>query len=172
MEIDVQPVVTQLVLPDKRSVSFLYNEFGEVVQVNLPTGASIQYDYNTATLPSGITPSQETQSQLNSLGLLSVDRAVVARRTYEPGSTTAEGTWTYSYGLLAQTNTTATSPATDITCTGGGQLLLHERHFFNPAGRYLSYGLNIGLKGMEGTGYTLWSTGLEFRTETLDANLS
>src|SRR5262249_40865855 len=43
--IDDRPVVSQLILPDNRSLSFYYNEHGEVGQVTLPTGAVIKYQY-------------------------------------------------------------------------------------------------------------------------------
>ena len=53
VEIDNQTVVTQLVLPDGRTLNFSYNQFGEVAEVQLFTGAKIQYDYRFATLPAG-----------------------------------------------------------------------------------------------------------------------
>ncbi len=43
--IDDREVLTEVVLPDGRSLKFRYNEFGEVAEVELPTGARIKYDY-------------------------------------------------------------------------------------------------------------------------------
>jgi RHS repeat-associated protein len=167
VEIDNQIVVTQLVLPDGRTLNFNYNQFGEVAEVTLPTGAKMQYDYGFATLPAGNTLEQETRAQMNSVTL--IDRAVLARRTYQPGSATPEASWNYSYGSLTPNNSTTPAPAAEVTCTSGGQLLLHERHFFLPSGNYFD-GISTGIKGVDGTHYTLWSTGLEFRSETFDSN--
>src|SRR5262245_7398078 len=52
--IDDKMVLTELVLPDNRSLRFRYNEFGEVAEVETPTGGRLQYDYAYInTLPSG-----------------------------------------------------------------------------------------------------------------------
>jgi RHS repeat-associated protein len=167
VEIDNQTVVTQLVLPDGRSLNFNYNQFGEVAEVQLLTGAKIQYDYDFATLPAGNTVEQETRAQMNTVSL--VDRAVIARRNYQPNTASPEASWSYSYGSLTPSNSSTAAPATEVTCASSSGQLLHERHFFLPAGRYL-FGLGNGLPGVDGTLYTLWSTGLEFRSESFDLN--
>ena len=60
-QIDDLNVLTEVVLPDSRSLSFRYNQFGEVAEVTLPTGGKIQYDYGYASLlPSGNSPGWET----------------------------------------------------------------------------------------------------------------
>ena len=167
VEIDTQTVVTQLVLPDGRTLNFEYNQYGEVARIQLPTGASIECDYATAAqLPSGDTLLQEYRAQMNSV--IGTDRAVVARRTYQTGSTTPEASWSYAFAPLTPSNSTTPAPATEVTCTSGGQSLLHERHFFLPAGRYVNG--NSGMFGVDGTHYSLWSTSLEFRAETFDVN--
>src|SRR2546428_11963413 len=96
-----------------------------------------------------------------------VDRAVTVRRTYLDGST-LEGTWTYAYsGTQSAHATTTTNGSTEVKAfqgTTSGQLLLDQVHFFMTAQRYLS-----ALNGNpNGTGYSLWSTGLESRNERLD----
>ena len=79
VEIGNQVVVTQVVLPDGRTVNFNYNQFGEVSEVQLFTGAKIQYDYAFATLPAGNTLLQETRAQMNSVSL--IDRASLRAAT-------------------------------------------------------------------------------------------
>src|SRR5262249_45223715 len=52
--IDTSEVLTDLILPDNRSLHFAYNEYGEVAEVQMPTGGKMQYDYDYAPyLPSG-----------------------------------------------------------------------------------------------------------------------
>ena len=59
--IDDREVLTEVVLPDGRSLKFRYNEFGEVAEIELPTGGKIQYDYGyRSNLPTGNSPSWET----------------------------------------------------------------------------------------------------------------
>src|SRR4029077_2929564 len=51
--IDNLPVVSQFTLPDGRSLDFAYNQFGEVAEVQMPTGGKVQYDYASAAYNSG-----------------------------------------------------------------------------------------------------------------------
>ncbi len=94
--IDNQKQVTELILPDNRSLQFKYNLYGEVAEVSLPTGGKLQYDYasNAAGLPSGNSLPFEYQGQLNSI--FGIDRAVSERRTY-PDGVSLEGSTTYSF---------------------------------------------------------------------------
>ena len=161
--IDVMTVMSELVLPDGRSLEFFYNEFGEVAEVRLPTGGKLQYDYQyVSTLPAGKSHVGEVQTSYVDSNVSDVDRAVVARRTYADG-TTLDGSWAYSY-----TNTT-----TQVTAlSASGSVLLNQKHYFLASGRYLNSPSGTGPipdRGTEGTGYSLWSTGIESRSETLDA---
>src|SRR5882672_8802946 len=164
--IDTQPAVSQVILPDGRALQFSYNLYGEVAEVTLPTGGKLQYDYTGFTytgFPSGNTLPGEYQGQMNAVP--NIDRAVTARRTY-PDGITLEETSTYLFG--PQTVNGSSSACTEVKAyagTSAGTLLSDQRHFFLPAGRYLT-----GSHGsMSGTGYSLWSTGVEWRTEVLDA---
>jgi RHS repeat-associated protein len=155
--VDGAIVVNELILPDNRSLKFKYNEYGEVAEVQLPTGGTMQYDYEQATaLPSGLSLPVEVQTFIIPTYLNAVDRAIVARRTYADG-VNLEGSWTYTY-------TASTAEARGFSATG--TLLRNEKHFFLPSGRYLS-GYN---DGSNGTGYSLWSTGLESRSEVRNAS--
>src|SRR5258708_2445202 len=158
--IDQESIVSDLVLPDERSVQFKYNEYGEVAEVQLPTGGKVQYDYGSTFMPSGNTSSWEKSASGGNIGssILDIDRALLARRTYPDGNT-LEATWIYTYG------TTSTETKT-YAGTTSGPLLLNQKHYFLPSGRYVY----MNLKDTDGTGYNLWSTGIERRTETFDAN--
>jgi RHS repeat-associated protein len=160
--IDTKLAVTELVLPDGRSLRFAYNEYAEVAEAQLPTGGKIQYDYDVATsLPVGPSAYWETHAQVNDI--TGIDRAVVARRNY-PDGTTLKGSWNYIYG--PQTVNGVTYACTEVKCAVDGAPLLDQLHFFLAAGRYVN-GDIIG--GTDDTGYTLWSTGIEWRTETRDS---
>ena len=168
--IDDREVLTEVVLPDGRALKFRYNEFGEVAEVELPTGARIQYDYShVSALPTGISPSWETSTNGAGSGIVSdvkwVDRAVTAKRTYPDGAN-LEATWTFGYGTHAIGG--VTYPATVITANSNtAALLSKQRHIFLQSGRYTEpYGSQ---SVHDGTHYTLWSTGVEWRVETLDA---
>lgn len=168
--IDDREVLTELVLPDGRSLKFRYNEFGEVAEVELPTGAKIQYDYlYRPALPSGNSPSWETGTNGAGVGIPTdvkwVDRAVWAKRTYSDG-VNLEGTWNFDYG--SQIVNSVTYPATTVSVTSNTSALLSkQRHIFLQAGRYTEPYSSQSTH--DGTHYTLWSTGVEWRTESLDA---
>ena len=154
--VDQAPVVNDLILPDNRSLLFKYNQYGEVAEVQLPTGGKMQYDYDsTAALPSGVSLPNEVQTWTIPLNISTVDRALVARRTYADG-VNVEGSWSYTY-----TSNTAEARAFSAI----GTLLRNEKHFFMPSGRYLS----AYNDSTNGSGYSLWSTGLESRSEVRNA---
>ncbi|HJP91218.1 MAG TPA: hypothetical protein VJ875_04630, partial [Pyrinomonadaceae bacterium] len=162
-QIDQAMVMSELVLPDGRSIEFYYNEFGEVAEVWLPTGGKLQYDYQyVGTLPAGKSHIGEVITSYFDSNVSDIDRAVVARRTYADGAT-LEGSWTYAY-------TSTTAQVTAVSASGS--VLLNQKHYFLASGRYLNSPAGTGPvpdRGTEGTGYSLWSTGIERRTETLDA---
>lgn len=163
-QIDNLKVVTEVVLPDGRSLRFRYNEFGEVAEVQYPTGGKVQYDYAKRTaLPSGKSPLFETTTASHDLStdVTGVDRAVVARRVF-PDGTNQEAAWVYAYGTQPYNGTY--HPCTEVTATSAaGELLLDQRHYFLPSGRYTE----SSTSNHDGTFYTLWSTGVEWRTEIL-----
>jgi RHS repeat-associated protein len=170
--IDGKPVLTQLILPDGRALMFKYNEYGEVAEMQVPTGGKVQYDYQAVLLDpvtgTGLPVSNSLNAEAIAPGggnVRAVDRAVVERRTYPDGSS-LEGQWVYSY-KASQVNGVSTG-STEIKCfSASGQLLLDELHYFLPAQRFLT-GTTGG--GVDGTGYSIWSTGLERRSEHRDTN--
>ncbi|MEK6303568.1 MAG: RHS repeat-associated core domain-containing protein [Acidobacteriota bacterium] len=163
-QIDTKAVLTQLILPDNRLLVFKYNEYGEVAEVQLPTGGKVQYDYQGVVLdtiagkglPAGNTLGIEAIAPGGG-NVRAVDRAVVARRTYADGSSTVEGTWSYDYKI----------DKTRMRCTSASGTLLDEWHHFLPTQRFLTGSVTTGV---DGTGYSLWSTGLERRSEHRDTD--
>jgi RHS repeat-associated protein len=162
--IDNQNILSQLTLPDGRSLNFAYNEFGEVAEVQMPTGGRVQYDYiYVPTLPAGNSLNFEVNPRVGDCR--PVDRAVTARRTYPDGDTSgaAESCWTYSYNATHGSSPQTTNGYTDVQArtSDNSTLLLSTRHLFMDANRFLT--------SLGGSGYSLWSTGVERRTETRDA---
>src|SRR5690242_20149593 len=77
-EIDNQDVLSQLILPDGRWLTFNYNTYGEVAEVQMPTGGKVWYDYGAVnTLAAGDSPVWETAGDLHTQ--ISIDRGVVQR---------------------------------------------------------------------------------------------
>lgn len=151
--IDGRPVLSELILPDRRSLKFKYNEYGEVSEVEMPTGGKVQYDYQAALeLPVGNTLFAEAAAPRGG-NVSAVDRAVTVRRTY-PDGISEEGRWNYAYNVNY----------TEVKCQSAGTNLLVERHYFMPAQRFV---MPVSGGGVDGTGYSLWSTGLEKRSEML-----
>jgi RHS repeat-associated protein len=156
--IDNQQVLTEVVLPDQRSLRFKYNLFGEVAEAQLPTGGKLWYEYEyQSTVPSGNSPAWEIGGA-NHTEVTEIDRALVQRRIFDSGGT-LQTTWDYSY-TGSYVIVVATSPLEGI--------LRNERHLFLPALRYTDY--IGGLSPHDGTYYSLWSTGVEWRTEIRNAD--
>jgi RHS repeat-associated protein len=161
--IDNKKVLTQVILPDSRSLSFAYNEYGEVAEVTLPTGGKIQYDYaHVSALPSGNSAGFEVNPTPPYIGsnVSAIDRAVTVRRAYPDGAN-LDTTCTYTYTAAIGTGGSATNGMTEVKEVSGSNTLLWNKHYFLDAKRYLT--------GTGGTGYALWSTGVERRSETLNA---
>jgi hypothetical protein len=124
----------------------------------MPTGGKVWYDYSSdRSLPTGNSPVWETAGDYHT-SVWQVDRAVVRRRTFPDGNT-LEGTWNYGY---SSSSAVVTASAPD------GTLLLNKTHLFLPYGRYTDS--PYGGSAHTGTYYSLWSTGIEWRTETRDGN--
>jgi len=157
--------VKEVALPDGRSLQFNYNLYGEVAEVLLPTGGKLQYDYTNAYLPSGNTMPIEYTGPYNSID--DIDRAVTERRTYADGSN-LEGTSTYSFGAqqVSGTNYACTEVKSYSGSSTSGTVLADQRHFFRSSQRYLY----VNDYSVYGTGNSIWSTGVEWRTETRDSN--
>lgn len=160
--VDNRAVLTQLVLPDGRALRFRYSEFGEVSEVETPAGGRMQYDYAyEPDLPAGNSPAFEVNPMVGDVR--AIDRGVVSRRTYADG-VNVESHWSYEYAATPGVNGASAGGAVEIIARAADNstVLLRRKHYFLNAGRFLT------VNG--GTGYALWSTGLESRVESLDAS--
>ena len=153
--IDNRTVLSEVILPDNRSLKFKYNKFGEVAEAELPTGGKIWYEFqNSFSLPAGNSPEHETTAEYHTT--VPIDRALSQRKTFSDGAT-LDCTWNYVY----------TDHSTTVTATSSsGTPMLNQVHHFMPAGRYMDSPNGAGAH--DGTYYTLWSTGVEWRTDTKD----
>lgn len=162
--IDDDSVLTQIILPDNRTLNFKYNQFGEVNEIIMPTGGKVQYDYQYVnTLPSGNSYTWEVKAIPPGGGnVQDIDRAVITKRTFENG-TNLESSTTYGYNRYPISG--GTEQYTDVKSFDAGSVMMsNQQHFFLAGGRY------FGLPNGGGTGYSIWTTGLERRTEVRDAN--
>src|SRR5215467_12264249 len=180
-EIDNTLVVSELILPDNRALNFYYNEHGEVGQVTLPTGGVIKYQYASIVptpqvsgpaLPAGnsltLEVFQHPQAGGSATEVKAIDRAVVAKQTL-PDGVTQQGSWTYTYtGISSTGGFTTTGGVTEVKCTDASLgLVLDEKHYFLDAQQFQSTQVGGTLTG---TGYSLWSTGVERRSEKLNSS--
>ena len=142
-------------------MSFAYNEYGEVVEVTMPTGGKIQYDYaHVSTLPSGNSAGFEVNPTPPYIGsnVSAIDRAVTVRRAY-PDAVNLDTTCTYTYTATIGTGGSATNGMTEVKEVSGSNTLLWQKHYFLDAKRYLT--------ATGGTGYPLWSTAVSYTHLTL-----
>ncbi|HEV2708128.1 MAG TPA: hypothetical protein VGV59_19585, partial [Pyrinomonadaceae bacterium] len=161
--LDDREVLTELVLPGNRSLVFKYNEFGEVAEARVPTGGRVQYDYAyREALPSGNSPLFETVPAPGTGNVRQVDRAVIARRVLSDGQTTTTH-WSYEYAATPGVGGAASNGVTEVIAraSDNATVLAREKHYFMNAARFLD--------SNGGTGYALWTTGLERRSEMLNA---
>ena len=93
-------VISSIVLPNSEQYSFLYNSYGDVVQITLPTGGSVQYTYNTlsqgscdagGSIPSGFNAANNT-----------IQRPLQERKVLKDGVNVEQDT-TYAYGIVSST---------------------------------------------------------------------
>src|SRR5262249_48495498 len=144
-------VVTSVWLPDGvRRYQFLYNSYGEVARVVLPTGGAYEYDY---TPTSGVGPDNVTGIDYE------VYRRVVARRV-KPDGTNNEGQMIYAPA------TGVGGPVTvDHRDATGTLLLAHDEHTFLTDGSPLQLGTfqKVIL-------YTSPYDGMEGQVDAMDTN--
>jgi hypothetical protein len=81
-------------------------------------------------------------------------------------SATETGAWTQTYDYTPANLNNTTTPHTEVKCTQGALTLLDQNHWFKPFGRDIYDHGGI----VDGSGYTLWPTGLEKRTETMNGS--
>ena len=116
-------VVSSVVLPDGvQQYQFLYNVYGELARVTLPTGGAFEYDFGNGILNdvlSGVVSSDSPPE---------IYRRVLQRRVYLDAGITLEGLMTYS--RPESTTGTAAYVEVDHLKADGSTLIARERRYF------------------------------------------
>src|SRR6266404_1475571 len=135
-------VVSAVELPDGRQYQFLYNSYGELARVVLPTGGAIEYDY--VEMGSATAYSHPV-----------TQRRVSERRVYADG-TNLESKQVYSATYSGDTTTTVEER------DASNNLLAKSQHYFydNPISS-INYSYTSSLS------YSNWQEGREFKSESL-----
>jgi RHS repeat-associated protein len=169
------PYVTSSIgLPDGRSYSFLYNSYGEVAQVTLPTGGAIQYQYggaDGASDPSHISPgtcSANPSLQYSGVtGQYTIQRRLLVRKVLPSGASGPVEQWTtYSanFGSSSQSNTAVTVKHLDPSDPTGNTVISQETHLF-----YLNP-VNSVLDVSNPAHYSPWQEGKEYESDYYDGS--
>jgi len=161
-------VISAIVLPNSQQYSFLYNMYGEVAQITLPSGGVIQYDY---VLPSTSCPTTDAPAPSGSgqptvsglIGFTTVQRRLQQRRVYPNGSTLEQKT-TYQWPIMSGT-ANGGAGETEVTVThidpSTGNAISQENHYF--------YG-DPDSENTDPVIYTFWQESKEYETDLLDGN--
>lgn len=149
---DPNDMVSALDLPDGRRYQFLYNSYGELARVVLPTGGAVEYDYTPDT--GYLTDGADYQ----------IYRRLTERRVY-PDGTNLEGKQVYSFACSAPGSVKPWySTATVEHRSPSGALLAADKHYFygSPVATLFQYN--------DPTNYPTWQEGREYQTESLDTD--
>ena len=154
---DFNPTVTNHVyLPDGRSYNFLYDNYGEVVRVELPTGGVIEYNWEAGLIDGPSDGSYQGTSTLDPV----VYRRVVKRKVYSQSGTLESET---RYSKSEYQNGSSIGYFDVDSFDNANHLLNKTRHYYyGSAFNSMSIGLLSGLA------YTGWKEGKEYQTEFLD----
>ena len=152
-------VVSEVDLPDGSKYSFLYNRYGELVEMDLPTGGKIQYTWG-----SGVSGSSDGWLTANG----TIYRRVLERDTLE-GSTVTSKTLFTATSTAGTSNPDADHPGRSVTSVeakyedGSGSVLRREIHKFwgDPS--------SATAVPATPTTYPTWTDGIEFETDVYDA---
>jgi RHS repeat-associated protein len=144
-----QPVISAIQLPNGRQYQFLYNSYGELARVVLPTGGAIEYDY-AAGLTNGAASGVITANFDKA-----VYRRVTERRVYPDGGSGAGYASRMTYSRPETTTTNLGYVITD-QYDSNGALLNRSSHYFNGSPRASFAQLP--------TQYPGWKDGREYQT--------
>ncbi|HEX3681393.1 MAG TPA: hypothetical protein VHU83_02545, partial [Bryobacteraceae bacterium] len=111
-------VVASVMLPNQTQYKFQYNSYGEVVQMTLPTGGMIGYQYpaTMANCSSSLTGCVIDSENSQGVPVGIVERRLLARYEYANGSTPTRQT-NYSYAATGQSSGTLVT-VTDQDASG------------------------------------------------------
>ena len=155
-----------VVLPNGLAYRFYYNQYGDVIRLDLPTGGSIEYDYEAGvggtqpTFPPGY-----TNNVVPGFYGSYVYRRAVARRVYRQGHV-LESYQTFSKPEHSDGQQVTNAGYVDAKqYDSNNQLLGSERHFFYGAA---TDSFTFALSDMNA--YQPWRLGREYHTEVYDEN--
>jgi RHS repeat-associated protein len=147
-------VTSSVVLQDGvQQYQFLYNVYGELARVTLPTGGAYEYDFGN-----GVSGEDPTGVIWSGFSLPEIYRRVLRRRAYSDQGTTLESLTTYS----RPENETPGYVQVDHLKADQATLLARERHYF--------YGAASGSFSLDPLSYSAWSDGKEYKTEYYATN--
>jgi RHS repeat-associated protein len=158
-------VVSAVWLPNGKSYSLLYNSYGELARVVLPTGGAIEYDWDA-----GVEPPLIQGASHSGVWSPNIYRRVIERRTYPNGGTSSpyESRSVYSHQEYLDTNYNwADRGYVSVDQYGsGGTFLSRMKHYFYGYGSYAPFNPFSG----SGVFYTPWRFGKEYQTLALDSS--
>jgi len=155
---------TRVFLPNGQGYRFYYNNYDDLIRIDLPTGGSIEYDYEpglTGPQPnfsfiSGFMPGTYADTSDNGFH---VYRRLTERRVYREGHV-LETRQTFSKPEDVYLNNVGYVEKKEYD--GNGHLLRTERHYFHGSAEHSFW--------IKPTEYPAWRDGLEYRTEIYDGN--
>jgi len=161
-------VVSAVWLPNDKKYSLLYNSYGELARVVLPTGGAIEYDWDGGIgLPSDQNPSSSGVWSPN------IYRRVVERRTYPDGGNGPqfEGRTVYGHQEYVDNGELHDRGYVAVDEYGAGGVLSRSNHYFHGYASYAPFNPFTGGGPPTGGGsvfYTPWRFGKEYRAEWLN----
>lgn len=149
-------VITIVWLPNDKSYSFKYNDYGELARVVLPTGGAIEYDWRAGMTGIGVG---------GTIGNTDIYRRIKERRVYRDGGTGSA----YESKTLYSRPETPGNPPTNVGYvqveqygSGPNHLTLSRHYFYGSA----SYNPNL----ISQIDYYPWKNGKEYKTEAYDTD--
>jgi len=170
-------VISAVELPNEKKYQFLYNSYGELARVDLPTGGAVEYDFSGGIEGGHASGVFGWASTGVSTFETFVYRRLVETRTIEGGvvrgittfsksDTTGGSLPTFTLPLpyieVNRYHPTTADCLTTSTC----QLLARERHFFHLTAAQ-SYAASTQQQFFEKSRYSTWKEGKEWKAQYL-----
>jgi RHS repeat-associated protein len=165
-------VVSAVWLPNGKSYNLLYNSYGELARVVLPTGGAIEYDWDA-----GVDPALVTNASHSGVWYPNIYRRVIERRTYPDGGTGTQYESRTDYGHQEYLDSGSTwhdrGYVTVDQYGSGGTVLSRTKHSFYGYASYVPFDpFMVSTAPPDGSAtrfYTTWKFGKEYQTEWLDS---
>jgi RHS repeat-associated protein len=160
-------VNTQVILPDGRFYQFLYNPYGEIARVVMPTGGTIDYEM----APGSGTITDFPNCGPGECGSVGIYRTLQKRTVYPNGLSAIEGVTTYSQSI---TQAISTKTTIDHLGANGVTLLARDIHYFtgDPTTNLLAMSSSAQSSDVGSPNfYPTWNEGKEYQTDLVDPSL-